>query len=182
MILVRHGQSEFNVIFGATRQDPGIVDPKLTQEGHRQAAAAGESLVGQGLTRIIASPYTRTLQTADIIARILNLPVMIETLIREHAFFSCDIGTPRSVLSQNWPHLDFADLVECWWPAGPETEEEVHARCRKFHSAMAVRNDWQKTLVVSHWGFIRGLTGHEARNGEVLKFDPTAPGSPRPDL
>jgi broad specificity phosphatase PhoE len=182
MILVRHGQSEFNVIFGATRQDPGIVDPKLTQEGHRQAAAAGESLVGQGLTRIIASPYTRTLQTADIIARILNLPVMIETLIREHAFFSCDIGTPRSVLSQNWPHLDFADLVESWWPAGPETEEEVHARCREFHSAMAVRNDWQETLVVSHWGFIRGLTGHEARNGEVLKFDPTAPGSPRPDL
>ncbi len=172
MMLVRHGQSEFNVIFGATRKDPGIIDPKLTDEGHRQAQTAGESLRGQGLKRIVASPYTRTLQTADIIARILELPVTIESLIREHAFFSCDIGTPRSVLSQDWPHLDFSHLPESWWPSDPETEEDVRARARDFHGQMAATEDWHEVLVVSHWGFIRGLTGHEAKNGEILKFDP----------
>ena len=172
MMLVRHGQSEFNVIFGATRKDPGIVDPKLTEEGHLQAKSAGHALRDRGLTRIIASPYTRTLQTADIIARILELPVTIDSLIREHAFFSCDIGTPRSVLSQDWPHLDFSALTESWWPSDPETEEDVRARCREFHGLMAASNDWSEVLVVSHWGFIRGLTGHEAKNGELLKFDP----------
>ncbi|WP_282604750.1 histidine phosphatase family protein [Pelagibius sp. Alg239-R121] len=177
MILVRHGQSEFNVIFGATRKDPGIVDPKLTEEGHRQAEAAGEALLDKGLTRIIVSPYTRTLQTADIIARVLNLPVTINSLIREHAFFTCDVGTPRSVLSQNWPHLDFTHLSESWWPADPETEDDVRLRCREFHQTMAETDDWSEVLVVSHWGFIRGLTGHEAKNGEVLRFDPTAPGA-----
>lgn len=172
MMLVRHGQSEFNVIFGATRKDPGIIDPKLTDEGHLQAEAAGENLRGQGLKQIIASPYTRTLQTADIIARILKLPVTIDSLIREHAFFSCDIGTPRSVLSQDWPHLDFSHLPESWWPSDPETEEDVRLRARAFHGQMAARQDWAEVLVVSHWGFIRGLTGHEAKNGEILKFDP----------
>ncbi len=174
MILVRHGQSEFNVIFGKTREDPGIVDPKLTEEGHRQAEIAGQSLVDKGLTRIIASPYTRTLQTADIIAGILKLPISIDSLIREHAFFSCDIGTPRSTLSQDWPHLDFDALSESWWPSDPETEDDVRARCLSFHRRMADSNDWREVLVVSHWGFIRGLTGHEAKNGEVLSFDPTA--------
>ncbi|TQV79841.1 histidine phosphatase family protein [Denitrobaculum tricleocarpae] len=174
MILVRHGQSEFNVIFGATRKDPGIIDPKLTDEGRRQAESAGHDLTGKGLKRIIVSPYTRTLQTADIIAGILNLPITIDSLIREHAFFSCDIGTPRSVLSQDWPHLDFAALSESWWPSDPETEDDVRARCRSFHKRMAGTHDWPEVLVVSHWGFIRGLTGHEAKNGEVLSFDPTA--------
>src|SRR3546814_12714551 len=37
MILVRHGQSHFNVHFARTRVDPGIVDPQLTEEGERQA-------------------------------------------------------------------------------------------------------------------------------------------------
>jgi broad specificity phosphatase PhoE len=31
MILLRHGQSEFNLHFSVTRRDPGIADPKLTQ-------------------------------------------------------------------------------------------------------------------------------------------------------
>ncbi len=174
MILVRHGQSEFNVIFGATRKDPGIVDPKLTDEGQRQAEEAGKNLRARGLTRIVASPYTRTLQTAEIIADVLNLPITIESLIREHAFFTCDIGTPRSVLSRTWPHLDFEALEESWWPADPETEEDVKARCQAFHSRMAETHDWREVLVVSHWGFIRGLTGHEAKNGEIIAFDPTA--------
>ena len=36
MYVVRHGQSEFNVIFGATRQDPGIEDPTVTNLGAAQ--------------------------------------------------------------------------------------------------------------------------------------------------
>jgi len=26
--------------------------------------------------------------------------------------------------------------------------------------------------VITHWGFIRGITGIEARNGEFVRFDP----------
>ena len=56
MILLRHGQSEFNLHFSVTRIDPGIVDPRLTPLGHQQAEAAAEALRHQGIRRIITSP------------------------------------------------------------------------------------------------------------------------------
>src|SRR5271166_1463063 len=68
MILMRHGQSEFNAHFTATRKDPGIVDAPLTDLGHAQARAAAEELKHEALRRIVTSPYTRALQTAAPIA------------------------------------------------------------------------------------------------------------------
>ena len=56
MILLRHGQTIFNAVFGLTRIDPGIVDPGLTAEGRRQIRTAAENLAGQGLRRVVASP------------------------------------------------------------------------------------------------------------------------------
>ena len=56
MILLRHGQSEFNAAFNATRVDPGIPDPRLTEEGRRQARAAAVALAAFPVERLIASP------------------------------------------------------------------------------------------------------------------------------
>jgi broad specificity phosphatase PhoE len=56
MILLRHGQSEFNLHFGATRRDPGIIDPRLTDLGHAQAREAAAQLADQDIRRIIVSP------------------------------------------------------------------------------------------------------------------------------
>ena len=90
MILLRHGQSEFNLHFTATRKDPGIPDPKLTELGHAQAAAAAEALAGEGVRRIIASPYTRALQTAAPIARRLDIPVHVMSTVRERYAFGME--------------------------------------------------------------------------------------------
>ena len=72
MLLIRHGQSEFNVVFNKTRVDPGIEDPKLTEEGRRQAETAGRALRGRPPRRLISSPYTRAIETAHIIADVLG--------------------------------------------------------------------------------------------------------------
>ncbi|WP_026261155.1 histidine phosphatase family protein [Kiloniella laminariae] len=172
MYLLRHGQSQFNASYTTTRIDPNIPDPELTDEGRDQAKVAGEELADKKvITRIIASPYTRALQTAQIVADILALPIEIEPLVREHAFFSCDIGSPASKLSRQWPHIDFAHLNEHWWPDLDETEQQVKQRCHLFQQKMIALEDWSKTLVVSHWAFIRGLTGHEIGNGGLISID-----------
>ena len=63
MILLRHGQSEFNLRFTATRRDPGIEDARLTEYGHYQAehAARGtgelERLVDSGQAAVAFSLY-----------------------------------------------------------------------------------------------------------------------------
>jgi broad specificity phosphatase PhoE len=176
MILIRHGQSEFNVHYGRTRQDPGIPDPVLTEEGRRQAAAVAELLRREGIRRLIASPYTRALQTAEIIVAAYHLPVTIEVAVRERAAFVCDIGTHRSELCRRWPGWTFDHIEEQWWPAGEEPEAEVVRRAGGFRQAMAGAQDWREVAVVSHWGFIRALTGRELGNGETIRHDPTAPG------
>jgi broad specificity phosphatase PhoE len=149
MILLRHGQSEFNLHYTVTRVDPGIEDPRLTPLGHQQAEQAATALAGDPIERIIASPYTRALQTAAPLAKRLGLPVLVTTAVRERYAFVCDVGSPVADLAAAWPGHDFTALDDIWW---------------------------QRTVVVSHWGFIMALTGLSVQNGQWLRVDPTAPG------
>jgi broad specificity phosphatase PhoE len=174
MILMRHGQSEFNLHFSATKRDPGIEDPRLTPLGHAQAEAAAHTLRHAGIRRIISSPYTRTMQTAAPLARALGLPVTITPLVRERFHFVCDVGSPKSRLAADWPGHDFADVEEVWWPQVTEPAEAVLVRAREFRRLSVERADWTHTLVVSHWAFILALSGQSLENGEWVRFDPTA--------
>jgi len=175
MILLRHGQSEFNLLFTATRRDPGIADPRLTELGHQQATQAAEALAHQGIERIIVSPYSRALQTAAPIAAKLGVPVIVNPIVRERYAFSCDIGSPVSHLARDWPQHDFSHIDEIWWPQIEEPAEGIVSRAALFRAEMAALHGWQNTLVVSHWGFILSLTGNSAANGQWLRCDPTLP-------
>jgi glucosyl-3-phosphoglycerate phosphatase len=176
MIFIRHGQSEFNVVYGKTRQDPGIEDPAITALGAAQAHAASEALVDQGITRLISSPYKRALQTASIIAEKLDLPISINPIVREHYAFSCDVGTSRAALAKAWPKIDFSHLDERWWPEEDETEGLVKARGLSFLGETAALPDRESLAVVSHWGFIKSITGLRVTNGTVLRVDPDGRG------
>ena len=172
MILLRHGQTIFNAVFGLTRIDPGIPDPPLTAEGRRQIRAVADALARERLTRLVASPYTRALETAEVLADRLALAVTIEPLISEQGRFACDIGTHRSSLARRWPAHDFGPLPERWWPEESESEADFLSRCRRFRSRAAELADWRETLVVTHWGVIRALTGRSLANGEWVRYEP----------
>ncbi len=178
MFLVRHGQSYFNLHFSETRVDPGIEDPELTPVGAEQAAAAARRLAGAALTRIIVSPYTRALQTAELIRTVHAVPVDVMSEVRERAAFVCDIGSPPELLASRFPHHDFAHLPRRWWHEGVESSEQTIARADAFRALMAAREDSATTLLVSHWAFILALTGKSIDNGEILEYDPGA-GAPQ---
>jgi broad specificity phosphatase PhoE len=175
MILLRHGQSEFNLHYTATRVDPGIEDPRLTPLGHQQAEQAAEALAAEGIKRIVASPYTRALQTAQPLATRLGLPVLVNVSVRERYAFKCDIGSPVADLQQNWPGHDFSAVDEVWWPSEDEPEAHVITRAARFRAEIAAHPDWQDTVVVSHWGFIMAMTGRSVQNGQWLRCDPREP-------
>lgn len=162
-------------MYGSQRIDPGVQDPELTEIGRAQAATAAASLRAAGVTRIVTSPYTRALQTAEIVARALGVPIEVEPLVRERAAFACDIGTVCSELSRQWQALSFLGVEETWWHPPPEPEATLAERCRRFCAAIAARNGWVTTAVVTHWGVIRALTGLRLQNGEMVRADPTAP-------
>jgi glucosyl-3-phosphoglycerate phosphatase len=171
MIFVRHGQSEFNVVYGETRIDPGIEDPAITELGAAQAHAAADFLGDQGIKRLISSPYRRALQTAAIISSRLGVSISINPIVREHYAFSCDVGTPKTALAREWPGIDFSNIEERWWPRADETDDLVAARGQAFMEQSQTLDDRDSVAVISHWGFIRGITGLRVTNGTVLRID-----------
>jgi broad specificity phosphatase PhoE len=184
MILLRHGQTVFNQHFSKDLIDPGVPDPPLTDQGRRQAQTATKALAVHRITRIIASPYTRAIETAEIVAERLGPRVEIDTDIRERAGYSCDIGTHPVDLAKRWPHLAFSDLAPDWWahPDGDPTakgldepEAALNSRVGRFRNRIALREDWAETLVVCHWGPIRALIGDRVENGAFIRHDPRPP-------
>jgi broad specificity phosphatase PhoE len=183
MILLRHAQSEFNAAFSVTRVDPGIPDPRLTALGRQQALQAAGSLRGHGVRRLVSSPYIRALETATIIADALGLEVTVEPLVRERAAFHCDVGSAPAALRGLFPRYRFDHLENPWWhdhvgTGVAEAETALAARCAAFRAAMARIPDWAEVAVVTHWGFIRAMTGRPVGNCELLRVDPTAAAPP----
>jgi broad specificity phosphatase PhoE len=171
MILVRHAESEWNRHYSRTRIDPGIPDPGLTAEGRRQAEALALDLIAAGVERLVASPYRRALETATIVARTLDLTIGVEPLVRERRVFSCDLGTPASQLTALWPGLDFNHLEELWWGQPDETEASLALRCARFRAKADALPDRHRVAVITHWGFIRALTGQEVGNAALVRLD-----------
>jgi broad specificity phosphatase PhoE len=170
MILVRHAESEWNFHYGRTRIDPGIPDPPLTRTGRAQAERLIDALATEGVARLISSPYRRALETATIIARALDLAISVEPLVRERCAFSCDVGTPSSLLCGHWPELDFAHLEEQWWGHVEESPASIQERCAAFRGKTADLPERAQIAVITHWGFIRALTGHELSNARFVRL------------
>jgi broad specificity phosphatase PhoE len=171
VILVRHGEGVWNTHFHDTRIDAAIPDPSLTDRGREQARMAAERLRPHDVRRLVASPYRRTLETAAIIAERLGLDIRVDPLVRERCAFSCDQGSPASVLAGLWPAIDFSDLDEIWWGRRIESQRSVEGRSRQFAQTMAGLADWRHVAVVSHWGFIRASTGASLGNAELVRWD-----------
>lgn len=171
MILVRHAESEWNRHYSRTRIDPNIPDPALTEAGRGQAEKLAEQLAAAGIARLVASPYRRTLETATIVAQALELKITIEPLVRERCVFSCDLGTPKSQLMGLWPELDFGHLEELWWGRPAESEASLGQRCAAFRAKTERLADRHEVAVITHWGFIRALTGQEVTNATLVRLD-----------
>ena len=171
MFLVRHGESEFNQAFRKTRRDPGIVDPPLKPLGVQQIQQTADFFRDKDIQFCVSSPYQRALQTSAVLFDVTIQNLIVNFLVGEQFGFSCDVGSPRSELEKKWPQVDFENLTEVWWPSEPETENAVGRRGALFlkeTSNQLLNTD--KLVVVSHWGFIKSLTGLSVDNGSVVEF------------
>ena len=92
--------------------------------------------------------------------------------MRERCVFSCDLGTPKSQLTALWPALDFGHLEELWWGSPAETEASLGRTLRgRFAPRPTELADRHRVAVITHWGFIRALTGQEVTNATLVRLD-----------
>ncbi|OUJ00756.1 histidine phosphatase family protein [Acetobacter sp. DsW_54] len=172
MIILRHCESEFNRLYNLSGRDPCVPDPALSAHGQDHAHALVDELRHKNITRILVSPFTRTLQTATPIAHALGLTPQITPLVRERGMYSCDVGSPASALMQDWPQLDFAHLPEKWWSPLPESDRALSLRAQQFREQMRKDAPHEHTLVVSHWWFLLELSNQSLENGDWLHLSP----------
>lgn len=81
--MIRHGETPYNVAEILTGRGS---DPHLTERGISQAEAAGGHLYdyhNDYIEFIVSSNMTRTNQTAEVINRFLNKPIILESAIQE---------------------------------------------------------------------------------------------------
>ena len=153
-----------------------IFDAPITELGKTQAEQARREVEKLDIQNVIVSPFTRTLQTAQLIFG-NSFPFQINAVVREQLVNSCDVGSPPYKLAKDFPHLNFNHLDECWWHEGEkdyrgisvEPEEVLMERADRFVDYMK-RKGIHSTAIVSHGNFIRALTGIKPQNCEVIQF------------
>jgi len=67
--VILHGQTDYD----AEGRIIGNSDPSLNDKGREQAHEAAEELKTKGIDMILSSPQNRTMETAEIIANVLNI-------------------------------------------------------------------------------------------------------------
>ncbi|MGD8483484.1 MAG: histidine phosphatase family protein [Thioalkalispiraceae bacterium] len=104
---MRHGQTNYNEL-GLCNDDPAK-DVHLTEQGIAQTERAAEQLRDKPLKQIIASPLLRTRQTANIINRYHDVPVIVkDEIIDIHSGFdSKPVADYFAAIAPDRLHLKF---------------------------------------------------------------------------
>jgi broad specificity phosphatase PhoE len=108
----RHGESVLN----AQKIYTGQIDTPLTEKGREQAKIAGEQAAKLQIDLIVASPLIRSLETAQIIAKIIHYPkekIVINPLFIERSFGSLQ-GKPWTIAfePEKYPDMESADALD----------------------------------------------------------------------
>lgn len=147
VIVARHGEAEYDS--DHVSDDGG----SLTAAGRAQAIELAESLRGRRVAAVWCSDMARSVQTAEIVAGVLGVPVRVRSGLREFS-----VGDLAG-LPHGWPALDavFArwmagDLAACC--PGAESGVDVLRRVRTELETLADQFRGETVLVVSHGGVI----------------------------
>jgi 2,3-bisphosphoglycerate-dependent phosphoglycerate mutase len=149
VLAVRHAEAEYD---GTTL--PGVPDGGTISElGREQVSALATRLQGRRVAAVVSSPYSRARDTAELIAKALDVPLEIADDLRE--LDAGDVtGLPHGKgIAQvdevfgRWLHGDLA--ASC---PGGETGAQLVTRVRGALEALADRFRGEAVVVVSHGG------------------------------
>ena len=140
LYLIRHGQSQNNARPERLREE----DPSLTEDGRRQADHLAEWIHHLRLTRIITSPFLRTLETTAHLCR--RLALIPEVRVDLHEFGGCVAGArlreltgrpgmTRSQLEDRYPGIKVPAAIDeqGWWKCKPyETDRLARRRAARL--------------------------------------------------
>lgn len=156
LLLVRHGQSEWNA---AGRMQGQTAHVPLTELGHRQAEAAARELARLRPGALVSSDLTRAVQTAEHCARATGLEVTTTAALREQGYGVLE-GRPSREL---WDVVDWTDPQ--WAAEGGESLAQLHGRVADYLGALRRRPPAEVVALVTHGDTIRAVQAVVAGKG-----------------
>lgn len=167
LFLVRHGQSEANVMQRASKAgDPSLYTEetmtvpdrswRLTELGVQQARVAGAWIAGLDITfdRAVVSTYTRTRETAAH----LGLDVRWEEnrVIRERSWGEIGSMSKQDFARKYSQNAAYRDYDPLYWapPAGESIANVAENRVRNILSTLHRENARGNVLMVTHGEFM----------------------------
>jgi len=154
IILVRHGESEGN----RDRTFTQHTHVPLTARGREQALASGQSIATRYKpTRVVASPYARARETAEIIAGVLGLGVDLDGAFREQSF-GIFAGQPYESLLTDAAYHEGPRWQ--WRPQDGESLIDVYERVVPAFDQIARASAGHDVVIVSHGGVMLALCAY----------------------
>ena len=155
--VARHGEADYE---SELLSDAG---GSLSRRGREQSRELGESLEGARISRIYASSMARAVKTAEIVAAILGVDVVVREGLREfgvgvHAGGTGDPDPFRPTFVR-WLDGDLAARIE-----GAESGAELIDRVGNELELVADQHRGESALVISHGGAICAAVPALARN------------------
>jgi broad specificity phosphatase PhoE len=146
LLLVRHGQSEWNAAGLLQGQTPHV---PLTGLGHAQAAAAATELAALGPGALLSSDLVRAVQTAEHCAAATGLTITTTEALREQGYGELEGRASREL----WNVVDWTDVH--WSAPGGESLAELHGRVQAFLKSLCAAPPAEVIALVTHGDTIR---------------------------
>jgi probable phosphoglycerate mutase len=177
IVLIRHGEPEW------VRQGLAIVDPPLTELGHRQAQRLAQALSGEEFDEVLVSPLVRARQTAAPLLETLGRGEIVDPWLEEirdplwH-------GTPAEKAAEAYAELKGRKAEDRWHGLnGGESMRDFVTRIRAgVTQFLADRGVVRTEMELPVWqiaepGARIALVAHAGTNsvtiGHLLGLDPT---------
>ncbi|MBA3823551.1 MAG: histidine phosphatase family protein [Ktedonobacterales bacterium] len=157
LLLVRHGQTDYNVKHLLPGQLPGI---PLNAEGQREAEATAQAIQALPLTTIVASPLERTMQTANAInaGRGLTVREESELMDTDYGVFS---GQSYDTLDAQNPQWKRFVTNANFAPKGVESFAAVQKRAVRAAERWRTAPDaGEWVALVTHADLVKLIIGH----------------------
>lgn len=151
LILIRHGETEWN----RELRFQGHVDVGLNATGLEQARRLAQRLSGEPANRIYASDLLRAQQTAEPVARALQLAALTDPALREQNFGQVDgmrVDDIKARHPQAWEGWLRFEEDYCM-PQG-ETTRQFHGRVMDAVHRLAASHPGETLVIVTHGGVL----------------------------
>ncbi len=154
-LLIRHASPDYSIIDTRNYRSFGNDLAPLTEEGEKEAYILSKSDELKSADLILSSPHTRTMQTASILAKELNLNLKVEIDLMEWIPDKTYMYDDYSKVVKWREHYEENNGKNSYPEDNFEEKEEIIER---VNNVLKKYSSYKKVIVITHGMVINALT------------------------